>query len=341
MTVLILLAAGLVYLTYLVRPVLVPFALGTVLAFILEPVVRWLEGRGLSRLMSILLVYLALGSLIAGFLVYFIPVLVRQLTLLAASLPSLTAQVQVFIADLQSRYSSAGLPAEVRGVLENAIGQVETRLLSFIQGLLAGLFGALSGLINLVLAPFLAFYLLKDRELIRERVMGLFPTSSRGETARVVAEMNRTLAGFIRGQLLVSLIVGTLLGLATSLLGLRFSAVLGVIGGAFNIIPYFGPLIGAVPAVILAGLESPLLALKTAGAYAAIQQIDSLFITPRVVGGSVGLHPLVVIFSLLAGAQLFGLAGMLLAIPVVAVGRVLVAFLYHKLVTDWAPAGKS
>lgn len=338
---LLLLTAGLIYFLYLVRAILVPFALGVVLAFVLEPPVRWLESRGLSRLISIMVVYLTIGSIITGFFIFLIPVLVRQLTLLAADLPNLAAQVESLISDLQFRYSRAGLPVEVRGVLEDAIADAETRLLAFIQTLLGGLFSALSALVTLVLAPFLAFYFLKDRELIRGHLMGLFPTSSRGETARVLAEMNRVFAGFIRGQLLVSLIVGTLIGLATSLLGLRFSAVLGAIGGAFNIIPYFGPVIGAVPAIVLAAFTSPVLALKTAGAYVAIQQVDSLLITPRVVGGSVGLHPLAVIFSLLAGAQLFGLLGMLLAVPVVAVARVLARFLYHKLVTDWAPAGKS
>lgn len=330
------LAAGLLYLAWLLRAAMVPFVLAAVLAFMLEPPVRFLEARGLSRLSSILLVYAVVTALAGGALVYLVPVLYRQLTLLAASLPSLTRQVQTLLAEAQLLYSQAGLPAEVRQILEGALVRFEAQLLSGIEAVLSGLFDAVSGLLVLVLAPFLAFYLLRDRDAIRESVLSVIPVSAQGEGQRVLSEMNRVLAGFIRGQVLVALIVGTLVGVATELLGLRFSAVLGVIAGLTNIIPYFGPVIGALPAVLLALLESPLLALKTAGAFFIIQQVDSLFITPRVVGGQVGLHPLVVIFSLLAGGQLFGFVGILAAVPVVAVSRVFVRYLFHKLVTDWS-----
>jgi len=314
----------------------VPFLLAVIFAFMLEPPVRFLESRGLPRLAAIVVVYAAVGSLVVGFFLYFIPVLVEQLTLLSASLPALTYRAEELLTNLQMTYLRAGLPDEVRQVIDRALATGETRLLGFIEGVLSGLFGAVSGLLTVILAPFLAFYLLKDRDAIRDGVMSFFPTASRGETGRVIAEMSRAFAGFIQGQVVVAAIVGVLVGAATEILGLRFSAVLGVVAGVTNIIPYFGPVIGAVPAVLLALLKSPLLALETVGAFFIIQQIDSLLITPRVVGGSVGLHPLVVIFSLLAGAQLFGVLGMLLAVPVVAVSRILLKYLFGKLVSDWS-----
>ncbi len=330
-----LLAAGLAYLAYLLRVVLVPFVLAIVFAFILEPPIHFLEQRRVPRLAAILAVYAVAALLLATLLFWLIPVLIRQLTVLAATLPGFAAQIQGILVDIQARYTAAGLPPQVRQVLDGAIGRAEADLLILIQNVLSGLFGAVSGLLTLLLAPFLAFYLLRDRESIRAWVLSLLPVSTRGDSLRAIAEVNHVVAGFIRGQLLVAAVVGLLVGLATYLLGLPFSAILGVIAGVTNIIPYFGPIIGGVPAVALALLRSPLLAVETVLALFLVQQADNLFITPRLVGGSVGLHPLLVIFSLLAGAELFGVVGMLVAVPVVAVGKIFLKHLFEKLVTDW------
>jgi len=325
----------LAYLALLLRAVLVPFVLAIVLAFVIEPAVHFFEARRIPRLGAILLVYLGASLLVAALLFWLIPGLVRQLTVLAAALPGLAAQVQALLAEMQARYTQAGLPAQIRQILDGAIARAENDLLTFIQSILSGLFGAVSAVVTLLLAPFLAFYLLRDRESIRAWVLSVLPVSTRGETLRALAEVNQVLTGYIRGQLLVTLTVGTLVGVATYLLGLPFSAILGVIAGVTDIIPYFGPVIGAIPAVSLALLRSPLLAAETVIALFAIQQVDSIFITPRFVGGNVGLHPLVVIFSLLAGAELFGLAGILVAVPLVAIGKVLLKHLFAKMVADW------
>lgn len=334
---LVVLTAGLLYLAYLVRAALVPFAVAFVFAFVLEPPVRFLEARRLPRLAAIAVVYLVAGGLLAALLFWLIPVLIEQLTVLADTLPGLAAEVQRFLLHLQSRYTEAGLPPQVRQVLDGAIGRAESELLAFIQAVLSSLFGAFSALVTLLLAPFLGFYILRDRDSIRRWVMDALPVSARGDTARVFSEMNRVFTGFVRGQLLVSTVVGISVGIAMHLLGLPFSAILGVVAGITNIIPYFGPVIGGIPAVGLALAKSPLLALETAAALFGVQQLDNLLITPRIVGNRVGLHPLAVIFSLLAGAELFGVVGMLLAVPAVAMAKVFLKHLFHRLITDWPP----
>ncbi len=337
MAVLVVLAAGVVYLAYLVRAVLAPFLGAVVVAFVLEPPVRFLEERRLPRVGAILVVYLAVGVVVAAFLLWLIPVFVRQLTALADTLPTFANEIEGFLARVQVRYSQAGLPAQIRTVLDGAVARAEADLLIFIQSVLSGLFGAVSALFGIVLAPFLAFYFLRDRDVIRRQVMAVVPVSTRGETLRAITEVSHVVAGWIRGQLLVSAVVGIMVGVATFLVGLPFSAILGVIAGVTNIIPYFGPVIGAIPAVSLALLRGPLLAVETAVLLLLVQQVDSIFITPKLVGVNVGLHPLVVIFSLLAGAELFGLGGMLLAVPVVAVGRVFLKHLLGRLMSDWKP----
>jgi len=332
--VLLVLAAGLVYLAYRVRAAIVPFVLGIVLAFILEPPVCFLERRHVPRLAAILIVYAGVGLLVAVMLLELVPVFVRQLTILADTLPRLAAQVEGFLLEVQARYAQAGLPPQVRQFLDDVVGRAETRLLSFIQTILSGLFGAVSTVLTLLLAPFLAFYLLRDRDAIRGWFVSAMPVSTRGDTLRAVAEVNHVVAGFIRGQLLVAVMVGVLVGLATYLIGLPFSAILGVIAGVTNIIPYFGPVIGGVPAVAFALLDSPGLAVKTVIALFLVQQIDSLFITPRLVGRGVGLHPLVVVFSLLAGGEIFGIVGVLAAVPTVALARIVLRHVFARLVAD-------
>jgi len=335
--VLVVLAAGLAFFLYLVRGVLAPFVLALVVAFVLEPPVRLLESRGVGRPTAIALVYVVVGGAVIVFLLWLIPLLVSQLTVLAETLPSLGRRVEAFIAGAQARYAQYELPPQVRQVVEEAVVTAQVRLLRAVQAAIEGLLRAVSAVAVLLLAPFLAYYLLRDRDLVRRWVLRMLPMNVRRETLQALAEANRVVSGYIRGQLVVALAVGLLVGAGTWLLGLPFSAILGIVAGVANIIPYFGPVIGAVPAVLLALLESPLLALETVAVFLVIQQIDNLFITPRVLGDHVGLHPLVVIFSLLAGAELFGLPGAVLAVPVVAVGKVFLKHLYGRLVSGWRP----
>jgi predicted PurR-regulated permease PerM len=139
------------------------------------------------------------------------------------------------------------------------------------------------------------------------------------------------LGSFIRGYFLVAAIVGGLTAIAMALLGLEFALMLGIFAGLAELIPYFGPVIGAVPAIGLAVLQSKWLAAKVALAFFVIHQLEGNIISPKILGDKVGLHPLMVIFSLMAGGELYGLAGMLLAVPVAAVLRVVVVFVYIKI----------
>jgi predicted PurR-regulated permease PerM len=329
-----LLAAGLAYLAFQVRAALLPFVLAVVLAFVLEPPVTFLVRRRIPRLTSIIIVYAAVGLAASITLLSLVPVFVRQLNVLAETLPRLAGQVERILLDAQNRYAEAGLPSEVRLVLDSAISRAETSLLSVIESILSGLFGAVSGALTLLLAPFLAFYFLRDRDAIRSWFVAAMPVSVRGDTLLAVAEANRVVAGFIRGQLLAAIIVGVMVGLAAYFIGLPFSAILGVVAGITNVIPYFGPIIGGIPAVALALLEGRGMAAGTVAVLFIVQQIDSMFITPRLVGQGVGLHPLVVVFSLLAGAEMFGVLGMLAAVPVVALGRILIKHVYARLVAS-------
>ncbi|MCR4427715.1 MAG: AI-2E family transporter, partial [Firmicutes bacterium] len=175
-----------------------------------------------------------------------------------------------------------------------------------------------SQLFNLLLAPVIAFYLTRDFDSIRERFASWIPPAMRDQVMGILRDIDRALAGFVRGQLIVCSFVGVSTGLTLAILGVRFAAPIGFVVGVLEIVPYFGPILGMIPAVLMGAAKSPTTALLTAAAFIGIQQVESAVISPKIMGDSVGLHPLAVIFALLVGARLFGVLGILLAVPVAA-----------------------
>ncbi|NLB77703.1 MAG: AI-2E family transporter, partial [Clostridiaceae bacterium] len=152
----------------------------------------------------------------------------------------------------------------------------------------------------------------------------LLPRRWRAGTIDLGKKISRILAGFIQGQLMTALIVGVLETMGLILVGMKYPLVLGMIGGLANIIPYFGPYIGAIPALAIALTISPLKAVWVAAVYIVVQQIDNSFISPKIIEGRLGLHPVATIFAVLVGGEFFGIIGMLLAVPVMAILRVFV-----------------
>jgi len=148
------------------------------------------------------------------------------------------------------------------------------------------------------------------------------------------SRVNKVVGRFVRGQLIVSVVVGGLVALGLSLLGVRYALFLGVLAGLFDIIPYFGPVLGAIPALVLAFLRDPLTALWTLLMFVAVQQLEGSVLSPKIVGEQVGLHPLTVIFSVLAGGELLGVTGMLLAVPAAATVKVTAGFIGEKLMAE-------
>lgn len=326
-----LLALGTVYLLYLLRGLISSFIIAAVLAYLLHPVVVALQRRGTPPVPAILLVYLALLIVVAALALYGLPRMVGQLNHLLDSIPVYTGQVEDFISSIQDHYTHSGLPPGMKRILDARLRWGEDALLQMVNRLVAGLIGLAGSLFNIFLAPVLAYYLLKDGSRFKDKLLGLIPASWRDDVLELAGEINRVLHNFVRGYLLVCLIVGTLTGVTMAFLGLEFALMLGIFAGLTELIPYFGPVIGAVPALALALLRSKWLAFKVLLAVFIIHQLEGNLISPRILGNRVGLHPLAVILALLAGGELYGLAGMLLAVPVAAVLRILINFAGKRL----------
>ncbi|KNZ70209.1 hypothetical protein Tfer_1085 [Thermincola ferriacetica] len=320
------------YLLYRVRRIIIPFALAVLIAYLLNPFVNMLESRRLPRGIAILLVYALVFVFITGLVTVGIPAIMDELTSFARAVPHFTGEVQSIVHEAEARYSRFVLPDPVKKVFDQKIKLVEAQLISLTGELAEGVVGIFSHLFSLIIAPVFAFYLLKDSGNIKKNFLALLPAGWRNDVQALTVDINEIFSKYIRGHLLVCVIVGFLTGVGYALVGLEYAFILGIFAGIADLVPYFGPFIGALPALMLALLESRVMALKVLIMVLVIQQIENSVISPKIIGDSLGLSPLVVIIVLMAGGELYGLLGLLLAVPVTAVLKCLIRYMYLKLV---------
>lgn len=325
------LAATGLYFLYLIRGIFLSLALAVLLVYLLSPIVVAVEKKGTPRVWAIAVVYLALTIVVISLILYGMPYVLVQMDNLIDALPGYTREAQRLVESLQAGYIRAGIPEGLRNVIDQRLVTGEEYLIRLANGVVEGLLGLAGYLFNVFLAPVLAFYLLRDVEIVKEKLIHLVPLPIRDDALHLGREIDCVLNNFVRGYLLVGVIVGALTATALTLLGLEFAVMLGVFAGLMEFIPYFGPFIGAVPAVALAAMQSKWLALKVVIAFVIIQQLESAVISPKILGTRVGLHPVLVILALLIGGQLYGLVGIVLAVPVAAVLRVVAEFAWRRL----------
>ncbi len=311
-------------------PALSPFFFAALVAYLLNPLVEAVHRRKIPRTLSILIIYGAFIFSLVMFGVYVIPIIVAEIEGLIVRLPELTVQFQELFVTWQEEFAKINLPEDVNLQLQEYLGIVQTYLLQLLQGTVDFIFGFISQIFTIVLTPILAFYMLKDKDAILRELKHLVPRKYQTRVVSLVGDINHTLGNWLRGQITVGFIVGFLTFIGLELVGMDFSLVLGIVVGITNIIPYFGPFIGAAPAILLALLRSPGLAIRVVLVQLVAQQIESNFITPQILGRELGLHPLVIIFALLLGAQFGGILGLLFAVPVAAIAKVVLEYFLRR-----------
>ncbi|AYO32239.1 AI-2E family transporter [Biomaibacter acetigenes] len=305
-----------------IEAILLPFAIGLLISYILDPVVVFLSTKGIKRSIAVALIYFILiGSIIIA-LVYIIPVILMELNNLINTIPFYTREIQDIVKDFKMKYK-ATLPAGVQEVIDRNIAQIEKILLSILQNIANIIMGWVSSLFSIILGPVVGFYLLKDLDKIKINMVHFLPYNQKQQVISFLEKIDTTLGRYIRSQLIVSFIIGILTTLALYILRIDFALLIGLLAGITNIIPYFGPFIGALPAVIITMLRYPHKIVWLIIAIIIIHELESGVISPHIVGENVGLHPLTVIFSLLVGGTFFGLWGMILAVPVAALVKIM------------------
>lgn len=317
--------------------ILIPILWAVVISYLLNPLVNKLTELNLSRFWSVVLIYIVIFLFFVIVSITFIPRITTEVKEFAEALPSYTTEAIDFFNDIYIRYLDGinSLPREFIGIdvaFREYLASIEIYIIDLFKDITEKGLSIFSNIVGIVLVPIYTFYFLKDTGFFRRKVLLSVPRSIRGEIIDIFKEINRLLNNFIRGQLIVAALVGLLSMTALLILKVEFALLIGAIAGIANVIPYFGPIIGAVPGVIIAFLDKPIKALWVIIAFFIIQQLESAVIQPKIVGDSVGLHPVFVIISLLIGGQLFGIAGLLFAVPVAASIKIVLNYLVKILV---------
>ncbi|MDI3297754.1 MAG: AI-2E family transporter [Bacillota bacterium] len=306
-----------------VRHALLPFFLGAVLAYVVEPAVAWFQRRGLGRGWAMLLVLLLGGLALAALVALLAPLVGPELAEASRRLPGALRRLQALGAGTERALAAAGVPAGLlrwgRRFLRRAGLQLE-------EGLTRGLadWSTLSEWVgSLLLSPVIAFYLVREWPEWRERLWRRLPAAYRPAAQRMARAADRVLGSYLRGELWLSLAVGAVTALAFALAGTPFAVLLGFLTALGELIPYFGPVLALLPAAAAGFLRSTRTGLLTLLAWLVIQQLESGVIGPRLLSGGLGLHPLTVVLALLVGESLGGALGIFLAVPLFALARAL------------------
>ena len=315
----------------LLRGILLPFVVGMAAAYILDPAADRLQRMGLGRTVATVVLTALFFSLLVAFVLLLLPVIVDQVAQLAARLPgyleNLRGRVVPWVAQLLDRQEIAQA-LTVQGL----VGRFSERVLAFVGQAVGNVVQSGLAVLNLIslvfITPIVTFYLLRDWDRMVAAVKQLVPPRSRSAAGRLARETDEVLAGFLRGQALVCLFLALFYGVGLWLVGLEYGIIIGLLTGVFSFIPYVGMLVGVAVGLTVAAFQfqDVLPVALVALVFALGQFIEGNFLTPRVVGRRIRLHPVWVIFAVLAGAALFGLIGTFLGTPVAAVIAVLIRF---------------
>ena len=359
--------------------VLAPFIVAFLFAYIFNPIVTWIEGRnrkdyGMRRILAVFVLYLGFGALLIAFCLI-LALAAKDLVLLVQHLPQYgfkfyqliekyvldrwgeippeviqwlqlqmdpenlkTLLSEYIIPRLQEANLAGGVGTAFQGIggfVESSFGLVITGA-TYIIGSAGNIFTFVS---SAVLTLVIAFYLLLDYERFLRRITDLIPDVYRKDTVRIITRIDLLLSGFLRGQMVICMIMGGMVSIGLWLIGVDYALLIGLLAGLFNLIPYLGPVMGALPALILTGLETYQAQNTDWGdmafslgrvvlVFIIVQMLDGFLISPKIMGDRLNLHPMVILFALMLGGALFGLVGMLVAVPIACVVRVLIEEIY-------------
>lgn len=317
---------------WLFNDILLPFLAGMALAYFLDPVADLLERWGLSRLLSTVIITFAFLVFFVLALMLIIPVLATQMSGLIENLPSLVSRLQTLITSTENGYLRDFLGIETKTIQDN-LNEILRQGAGFITTILQQIWASGKSLVNvvslLVVTPVVAFYMLLDWDKMVAKIDSWLPRKQQPTIRSIFSDIDRAVAGFIRGQGSLCLVLGIFYGLSLTLAGLNFGLLIGLIAGLISFIPYVGSLTGLVLSVGVAVVQfwpDYIPILIVIGIFALGQFLEGNILQPKMVGESVGLHPVWLMFALFAFGSLFGFVGMLIAVPAAAAVAVVVRF---------------
>ena len=315
-----------------------PFLIAGFLFYLLNPFVKLLmkvkfKKFKIKRPLAIAIVFILLVSVLTLIISFFVPKLIEQIKSLVLGLPAYLNELKHFLTELLNNTHVKGLQkVDITPYINKFEGSLTSMLKNFLLSLTSSI-GSLIGTITnvtvtLVTVPFILFYMLKDGERLVPTIRKIFPIHSQEKVATLLHDMSATLSRYISGQMIECLFVGTFSAIGYSITGIPYALLIGLFAGVTNIIPYLGPYIGLMPALFLAFSKSLSSVFWVIVVCVTVQQLDGNLVYPNVIGKSLNIHPLTIIIILLVAGNIAGLLGMILGVPLYAVSKVVIKFVY-------------
>ncbi|NGM81551.1 AI-2E family transporter [Paenibacillus sp. 7124] len=321
-------------LSVLFHTVALPLILSGVAYYLLNPLVDRLEKKSkVKRTYGIIVLYLFIAGVITVILLTVTPIIRGQLLGLIDNFPRYSSKIQDELAHLTGSELFDQLQQNTGAELGTVTNRVTTWLTTFLHNALnsvGNFVGALTEIVlGIVTTPLILFYLLRDGKRLPDYILRLVPDALKPQTRMVLSEMNQQISSYIRGQIIVSCCIGALLYIGYLIIGLEYSLVLAIVAACTAVVPYLGPAIAITPALIVALVTSPLMLLKMIVVWTAVQLIEGKFISPQIMGKTLKVHPITIIFAIVFFGKMFGVVGIILAVPGYAVLKVVATHIFQ------------
>jgi predicted PurR-regulated permease PerM len=247
-------------------------------------------------------------------------------------MPNYVERIQVYFHELIIRYNHSDFPIAIRNTIETSVYKIEGYITGLTQSAISSITSIFDFFFDFIIGAVLAFYVLKDIKMFKQISISLVPRKSRDWVLDVLRDIDMILSGFIRGQVLIAIILSVITSTGLKIIGMRYFLLLGIIAGFGEIIPYFGPILGIIPAIIAAFIIKPISAFWVIILYFILQQFEGAILSPKIMGSRVGLHPVIVILSVLIGGKFFGIIGLIFAVPIAGIIKVVAKRIIQSIV---------
>ncbi|KAF1303890.1 MULTISPECIES: AI-2E family transporter [Enterococcus] len=319
------------------RTLFVPILVGGFLYYVLNPIVNFLiKYTKIKRIFAIILVFILLVGVIVWMILSVIPNLVSQISSLASNIPNFVENMQTWGMKLADNpiFSQINIVEQIEK-MDISYSSIIQKFLSGLSTSLGSIVGTIaSATVTIVTVPFILFYMLKDGDRLVPNIQRFFPETRRAQIVDLLGQLHQTLSNYISGQAIECVFVGTFTFIGYLIVGVDYAFLFGVIAGITNLIPYLGPYLGLLPAVLATVFDDPLRAVLCAVVVIIVQQIDGNVIYPNVIGKSLAIHPLTIILVLLVAGNIAGLLGIFLGIPFYAICRTIIIFIIRLVKAD-------
>lgn len=311
-----------------------PVLLALVLYYLLNPIVDFMERNRIKRLYGIIILFLIIISAFTLLITVLVPIIEEQILSFVSNFPEYTNHLMDKMNDLSSNSRLAPYMQDLQHWINTHLSDMQNKVGDYLGNFttkLRSIIEAIKGVAIIVLTfPFVLFFLLKDGRQFKSYLIRLLPPRYRSSFSEILEKMNVQVGSYIQGQMVVASCIGVLLFIGYKIIGLEYALILATVAALTSVVPYLGPMIAISPAIIIALVDSPFMLLKLAIVWMTVQFLEGHFISPNIMGKTMQIHPMTIIFVLLCAGNMLGIIGVILGIPLYAVLKVLVQFFYKK-----------